>query len=93
MELNNLFTVFRLVLLQNKIPFLMLIGIMGAFLYIFGWITNRSALARIARGQVVDWPYKPLSLFFQIVGIVDLIAASVGLYFAGAYEPFFNLLR
>lgn len=72
---------------------LMVSGFLGFAAYLAGSVMEKIAFYQQSQGQTVTWPYKPLSLSFHIAGIIDLVIVSVMLYFVGAYEPFFNLLR
>lgn len=89
--MQQLITLFFAFGLQNVILFLMVSGILGFCVYIAGTIINKVALSKIAQGQAVTWPYKPLALSFHVAGIIMLLLVSVALWICGAYEPFFDL--
>ncbi len=89
--MQHLINLFGGLWIQNMVLCLMISGFLALCVYIAGTIINKVALSKIAQGQAVTWPYKPLALSLHIAGIVVLVFVSVALGLLGAYEPFFNL--
>lgn len=92
-NLSQLVSIYLQILLQHIVPICMLTAFMGLVMYLAGALINRIALTSIAQGQPVTWPYRPLSLSFQIAGVMVLIICFVLLFLLGAYEPFIDLFR
>lgn len=91
-NLSQIATIYLQILSQHAIPICMCTAAMGFIVYLAGSVINKVAHTRIIQGQPVTWPYRPVSLAFQIVGVMVLIICFVLLFLLGAYEPFIDLL-
>lgn len=92
-NVSQLASIYLQILLQHAVPICVCTAAMGFIVYLAGGVINKVARTRIIQGQPVTWPYKSLSLAFQIAGVTVLIICFVLLLLLGAYEPFIDLLR
>lgn len=91
--MQSLFQVILGSAVRYGMPYLVTVGIIGFCIYMAGTVQNWVAAYRISHGQAVSWPYRSITFSFHASGFILMALVSVGLYFFGAYEPFFDLLR
>lgn len=73
--------------MQHIIPILIFMGASGFLIYLVGETIRKKGVVKAVEGQASDFPYKPVALCLNILGVAVMIVVAVLLYFAGGYDP------